>query len=73
LYSPQINPQLIPIIYKKAKELKMPMTKYVNGVLREKLIDKFFVQMFPNIIHSPNFINLFYRFNAMLKKSSISF
>jgi hypothetical protein len=40
LYSPQIDPQLVRIIYKKAKEAKKPMTKYVNGLLREKLIEK---------------------------------
>jgi len=40
LYSPQIDPKLIPIIYRKAKEAKTPMTKYVNAILREKLAEK---------------------------------
>ena len=40
MYSPQIDPQLVRIIYKKAKDAKKPMTKYVNSILREKLIEK---------------------------------
>jgi len=40
LYSPQIDPKLIPIIYRKAKEAKTPMTKYVNAILREKLAEQ---------------------------------
>jgi len=40
LYSPQIDPQLIRIIYRKAKEAKTPMTKYVNAILREKLVEQ---------------------------------
>jgi len=40
LYSPQIEPALVRIIYQKAKEAKTPMTKYVNAILREKLIEQ---------------------------------
>jgi len=40
LYSPQIDPALVRIIYRKAKEAKTPMTKYVNAILREKLIEQ---------------------------------
>ena len=39
MYSPKIDESLIPIIYTKAKEAKIPMTKYVNLILRDKLID----------------------------------
>ena len=39
MYSPKIDPSLVPIIYTKAKEAKVPMTKYVNLILRDKLID----------------------------------
>jgi hypothetical protein len=41
MYSPRIYPSLIPIIYKKAKEEKKPMTKFVNDILRDKLSEKF--------------------------------
>lgn len=37
MYSPKISEDLIPIIYIKAKEKKMPMTKLVNDILRENL------------------------------------
>ena len=40
MYSPKISEQLIPIIYKKAKEEKKPMTKVVNDIIREKLDEK---------------------------------
>ena len=40
MYSPTIDPSLIKIIYKKAKESKVPMTKYVNAVLRNHLTEK---------------------------------
>jgi len=40
LYSPQIDPKLIPIIYRKAKEAKKPMTKYVNAIIRSHLAEQ---------------------------------
>ena len=40
MYSPRISTSLIPIIYKKAKQEKKPMTKIVNDILREKLNEK---------------------------------
>jgi len=40
MYSPQIGPQLIPIIYKKAKESKKTMTRYVNEILLKHLAEK---------------------------------
>ena len=39
MYSPKIKEDLIPIIYTKAKEKKIPMTKLVNDILRDKLKD----------------------------------
>lgn len=33
MYSPKISPELIPLIYKKAKEKKKPMTKVVNEII----------------------------------------
>jgi hypothetical protein len=40
MYSPKISEELIPIIYRKAKQQKRPMTKVVNDLLREKLTEK---------------------------------
>jgi hypothetical protein len=40
MYSPKIDELLIPIIYTKSKEAKKPMTKIVNEILRDKLIEK---------------------------------
>ena len=39
MYSPKISEDLIPIIYDKAKENKMPMTKIVDELLRDGLKD----------------------------------
>ena len=39
MYSPKIREDLIPIIYTKAKEKKIPMTKLVNDILRDGLKD----------------------------------
>ena len=40
MYSPKISEELIPIIYTKSKEAKKPMTKIVNEILRDKLMEK---------------------------------
>ena len=40
MYSPRIEPLLIPIIYQKAKEAHIPMTKFVNQILKEHLTEK---------------------------------
>lgn len=37
MYSPKIAPDLIPRIYQTAKERRMPMTKLVDLILRQKL------------------------------------
>jgi hypothetical protein len=40
MYSPKISEKLIPIIYTKAKQYKVPMTKYVNDLPGETLTEK---------------------------------
>jgi len=40
MYSPKISEELIPIIYRKAKQERRPMTRIVNDLLREKLTEK---------------------------------
>ena len=37
MYSPKIAEDLIPTIYRMAQKQKRPMTKIVDGILREKL------------------------------------
>lgn len=37
MYSPRIAPDLIPKIYQIAKERRLPMTKLVDLIIREKL------------------------------------
>jgi hypothetical protein len=37
MYSPQISEDLIPLIYRRAKEKKKPMTRIVDEILRESL------------------------------------
>jgi hypothetical protein len=39
MYSPKISEDIIPLIYKKAKSEKVPMTQVVNDILREKLTE----------------------------------
>ncbi|HOO49953.1 MAG TPA: hypothetical protein PLK94_01545 [Alphaproteobacteria bacterium] len=35
MYSPKIDKQFIPLLYREAKELKTPMTKLINRIVRE--------------------------------------
>ena len=37
MYSPRIQEEYIPLLYRKAKELKIPMTKLVNQIIAEAL------------------------------------
>ena len=37
MYSPKIKENLIPILYKLAKQERKPMTKLVNEMLREEI------------------------------------
>jgi len=40
LYSPKIKDDLIPIIYKKGKIQKKPMTDVVDDILRQSLLNE---------------------------------
>ncbi|MCE1169385.1 MAG: hypothetical protein LWX70_14960 [Sphingobacteriia bacterium] len=40
MYSPKIIPELIPKLYRKAKERGIPMTRLVNEILSDKLKDE---------------------------------
>lgn len=37
MYSPSIKDEYIPLLYRKAKELRIPMTKLVNRIIAEAL------------------------------------
>jgi len=37
MYSPKISEALIPALYRLAKERKMPMTRFVDGIIRNAL------------------------------------
>jgi hypothetical protein len=37
MYSPKIKEELIPYLYKEAKNHKIPMTKYVNQIIETHL------------------------------------
>ncbi len=40
MYSPKIIPELIPKLYRKAKERGIPMTRLVNEILSDNLKDE---------------------------------
>lgn len=40
MYSPKIDEELIPPLYRLAKEKKIPMTRLVNGIIRSALEEK---------------------------------
>ena len=37
MYSPKISEELVPVLYRLARDRRMPMTRLVNGILREAL------------------------------------
>ena len=37
MYSPKIREELIPVLYRLAQHKRMPMTKLVDGLLRESI------------------------------------
>jgi len=37
MYSPKVTEELIPILYRLAKDRKMPMTRLVDGIIRQAL------------------------------------
>jgi len=40
MYSPKINEEFIPALYRLAKERKQPMTQLVNGIIGNYLADQ---------------------------------
>jgi len=40
MYSPKINEDFIPALYRLAKERKKPMTQLVNGIISQYLADQ---------------------------------
>ena len=40
MYSPKVSEDLVPQLYKLAKEQKRPMTKILDGLIRDKLAEK---------------------------------
>jgi hypothetical protein len=40
MYSPKVSEDLVPQLYKLAKEKKRPMTKVLDGLIRDKLTEK---------------------------------
>ena len=45
MYSPKINEDYIPFLYRKAKSQKIPMTRLVNQIIAE-----YFLQTLPDTI-----------------------
>ena len=37
MYSPKVDEELVPVLYRLAKERKMPMTRLVDGIIRQAL------------------------------------
>ena len=37
MYSPKISEELVPALYRLAKERRMPMTRLVDGIIRRSL------------------------------------
>jgi len=56
MYSPKINEELIPILYRIAKTLKRPMTKLVNEMIAESLA-RYNVSAEPNSRYTRNASN----------------
>lgn len=40
MYSPKIDEELIPALYRMAKEKKIPITRLVNGIIQSALEEK---------------------------------
>jgi len=40
MYSPKVSEDLVPRLYKLAKEQKRPMTKVLDGLIRNKLVEQ---------------------------------
>jgi hypothetical protein len=40
IYSPKVSEDLVPRLYKLTRQQKRPMTKILDGLIRDKLIEK---------------------------------
>jgi Zn finger protein HypA/HybF involved in hydrogenase expression len=50
MYGPRIDEKLTPVIYRRAKSIKKPMTKVVNEILTAELIQNFYCRNCNNTI-----------------------
>lgn len=37
MYSPKISEELVPVLYRLAKDRRMPMTRLIDGMIRQAL------------------------------------
>jgi len=37
MYSPKVSEELVPVLYRLAKERRMPMTRLIDGIIRQAL------------------------------------
>lgn len=37
MYSPKVSEELVPVLYRLAKERRIPMTRLVDGIIRQSL------------------------------------
>jgi hypothetical protein len=37
MYSPKVSEELVPVLYRLAKDRRMPMTRFVDGIIRQAL------------------------------------
>lgn len=44
MYSPKISEDLVPVLYRAARSKKMPMTRLVNGIIRQALASQGLLQ-----------------------------
>lgn len=60
MYSPKISEDLIPVLYRTAKAMKMPMTRLVDRMIREGLQQ----QPGPAILHAREAMPAVQRYQA---------
>ena len=44
MYSPKISEDLVPVLYRAAKDKKTPMTRLVDGIIRQALASQGLLQ-----------------------------
>lgn len=47
MYSPKISEELVPFLYRLAKARRMPMTRLVDGIIRQALASNTLTQGYP--------------------------